>query len=179
MAEMVSTPTVPYSTDNVVNSPPFTGHFGHLSPQQEAALEQLKSELIAENQFLEKRHNVFLLLKFLRARKFDVLKAKKMLLDCEQWRKEFKVDELVASFTFPENDLVWEFYPRYYHKTDKEGRPIYCEHLGKTGSFCSFRKTKLEGTYENYNDGTNHSKLRRRVRKGSQYTSSCMLKSRW
>ena len=33
--------------------------------------------------------------RFLRARKFDVVKAKEMLLSCEQWRKDFKVDEIV------------------------------------------------------------------------------------
>jgi len=33
--------------------------------------------------------------RFLRARKFDVQKAKEMLLAAEQWRKDMKVDELV------------------------------------------------------------------------------------
>ena len=33
--------------------------------------------------------------RFLRARKFDVPKAKAMLLSAEQWRKDEKVDELV------------------------------------------------------------------------------------
>jgi hypothetical protein len=33
--------------------------------------------------------------RFLRARKFDVAKAKAMLLAAEQWRKDDKIDELV------------------------------------------------------------------------------------
>jgi len=33
--------------------------------------------------------------RFLRARKFDVQKAKEMLLAAEQWKKDMKVDELV------------------------------------------------------------------------------------
>ena len=33
---------------------------------------------------------------FLRARRFDVEKAKQMLLDCEQWRVEFGVDDIMA-----------------------------------------------------------------------------------
>jgi hypothetical protein len=33
--------------------------------------------------------------RFLRARKFDVALTKKMLLDAEQWRKDFGVDDLV------------------------------------------------------------------------------------
>ena len=39
--------------------------------------------------------------RFLRARKFDVVKAKEMLLACEQWRIDFKVDELMKCVFFP------------------------------------------------------------------------------
>lgn len=33
--------------------------------------------------------------RFLRARKFDLAKAKEMLLAMEQWRKDFGVDDIV------------------------------------------------------------------------------------
>ena len=33
--------------------------------------------------------------RFLRARKFDLTKAKEMLISAEKWRKDFKVDEIV------------------------------------------------------------------------------------
>lgn len=33
--------------------------------------------------------------RFLRARKFDIVKAKEMLLNAEKWRKEFGVDDIV------------------------------------------------------------------------------------
>jgi hypothetical protein len=55
----------------------------------------------------------------LRARKFDVEKAYIMFTDCEKWREEFGVDEIVKTFKFDENPLVTGYYPRYYHKTDK------------------------------------------------------------
>jgi hypothetical protein len=51
--------------------------------------------------------------------------------DCETWRKEFKVDDLVKDFTFVEKPQVFEYYPQYYHKIDKDGRPVYIEKLGK------------------------------------------------
>ncbi|KAJ7075160.1 CRAL-TRIO domain-containing protein [Mycena belliarum] len=67
---------------------------------------------------------------FLRARKFDVPKTKDMLLASEKWRKEFGVDELVRTFDFSELEEVDKYYPQYYHKMDKSGRPVYIERIG-------------------------------------------------
>lgn len=83
--------------------------------------------------------------RFLRARKFDVEKAKQMIAACEQWRKDFGVDELwkcvliltreswaVANctrlrrnFDFKEKEAVDKYYPQYYHKTDKVRAAIH------------------------------------------------------
>lgn len=38
---------------------------------------------------------VLFLHRFLRARQFDLIKTKEMLLDAEKWRNDFGVDELV------------------------------------------------------------------------------------
>lgn len=42
-------------------------------------------------------------------------------LDCEKWRQEFNggVDNLVRNFDYTERPKVFEYYPQYYHKTDK------------------------------------------------------------
>jgi hypothetical protein len=45
-------------------------------------------------------------------------------LDCEKWRKEFNLDDLVRNFDYPEKQQVFEYYPQYYHKTDKVGSLI-------------------------------------------------------
>jgi hypothetical protein len=42
-------------------------------------------------------------------------------VECEKWRKEFGTDDLVRHFEFPEKSQVFEYYPQYYHKTDKVG----------------------------------------------------------
>lgn len=38
---------------------------------------------------------------------------------------------MVQHFEYTEKPQVFEFYPQYYHKTDKDGRPVYIEQLGK------------------------------------------------
>lgn len=53
--------------------------------------------------------------------------------DCEKWRSEFGggLDKLVPNFEYTEKPQVMAYYPQYYHKTDKDGRPVYIEQLGK------------------------------------------------
>ena len=52
-------------------------------------------------------------------------------IDCEKWRRDFGTDELVHTFNYTEKAQVFEYYPQYYHKIHKEGRPVYIEQLGK------------------------------------------------
>jgi len=110
---------------------PLPGRVGNLTPQQEAALEQFKTELTNEGIFVPERHDDHCLLRFLRARKFNIVAAKTMIVNQEKWRKDFKVDEISQSFSFPERAEVDKFYPQFYHKVDKDGRPVYIEILGK------------------------------------------------
>ena len=91
---------------------PLPGRLGNLSVPQQHALDTLKKHLNDEGHFVEKRMGDAALLKlagsrfslfstltppgrFLRARKFDVAKAKEMVLSVEQWRKDFGVDDLM------------------------------------------------------------------------------------
>lgn len=40
-------------------------------------------------------------------------------MDCEKWRKETDLDNLTRNFDYHEKPQVFEYYPQYYHKTDK------------------------------------------------------------
>ena len=40
-------------------------------------------------------------------------------IDSEKWRKDFNLDYLVRNFDYPERAQIFEYYPQYYHKTDK------------------------------------------------------------
>ena len=44
---------------------------------------------------------------------------RRRFIDCEKWRKDFGVDELLQTFDYKERSQVFEYYPQYYHKTDR------------------------------------------------------------
>ncbi|KAL2854346.1 CRAL-TRIO domain-containing protein [Aspergillus pseudoustus] len=105
------------------------GHPGHTTPEQDAKVDQLRSEL--EQEGYVERLDTLTLLRFLRARKFDVAATKAMFIASEKWRKEFGTDDLAATFEYPEKPAIFNYYPQYYHKTDKDGRPVYIEKYGR------------------------------------------------
>lgn len=106
-----------------------TGYTSNLTEEQEQIWQQFEHDL--KQMGYEKRLDKASLLRFLRARKFDLAKAKQMFVNCEKWRKEFGTDTILTDFHYDEKPLVAKMYPQYYHKTDKDGRPVYYEELGK------------------------------------------------
>ncbi|KAJ5235670.1 Cellular retinaldehyde binding/alpha-tocopherol transport [Penicillium citrinum] len=124
-----------------------SGHPGHTTPEQDAKVHQLRTML--EQEGYTERLDTLTLLRFLRARKFDVELAKQMFINTEKWRKEFGTDDLPATFEYPEKPEVFKFYPQYYHKTDKDGRPLYIEKLGKIDLNQMYKITTSERMLKN------------------------------
>ncbi|KAK0725415.1 CRAL-TRIO domain-containing protein [Lasiosphaeris hirsuta] len=118
------------------------GHAGYLTPLQQAQVHQLRLMLEAEG--FTKRLDTLTLLRFLRARKFDVNLSKQMFVECEKWRKETNLDETVPIWEYPEKEDVFKYYPQYYHKTDKDGRPVYIEQLGGIDLTAMYKITTAE-----------------------------------
>ncbi|WFD42864.1 hypothetical protein MPSI1_001514 [Malassezia psittaci] len=106
------------------------GRPGNLTPTQQHQLQKFRADLQQKGVYTPDRHDDACLCRFLRARKWDLAAAEEMLMEAEKWRKENKVDELYATFTFPEKKAVSELYPKFYHKTDIDGRPVYIEQMG-------------------------------------------------
>ncbi|CAI5956279.1 unnamed protein product, partial [Closterium sp. NIES-64] len=88
-------------------------------------------KILAEKNLLPPRFNEHhMLLRFLKARKFDMEKTTEMWAAMLKWRDEFGVDECLK-FEFPELAEVKRVYPHGHHGVDREGRPIYIELIGR------------------------------------------------
>ncbi|PRT54859.1 SEC14 cytosolic factor [Wickerhamiella sorbophila] len=124
-----------------------TGHPGHLTPEQEKALNHLRDLLTAHGH--TERMDDATLLRFLRARKFDVGKAMEMYQACEKWREEFGTNTILEDFTYPEKGEVMKYYPQFYHKTDKDGRPVYYELIGNVDIHAMYKITTQERMLRN------------------------------
>ncbi|KND89300.1 Sec14 cytosolic factor, partial [Tolypocladium ophioglossoides CBS 100239] len=118
------------------------GHAGNLTEEQIAQVHQLR--MMLESEGYTDRLDTLTMLRFLRARKFDVALSKKMFVECEKWRKDTKLDETVPIWNYEEKPKVARYYKQFYHKTDNDGRSIYIETLGGIDLDAIKRDTSME-----------------------------------
>jgi hypothetical protein len=106
-------------------------YFDTLTEKESKAVDALL--ILLKNKKIEYNHQKYTpsqLVKFLRARKLDVNKSFEMFTNYLKWHKENDIDN-ISSFPFPELDRVKVYYPHGFHKTDKQGRPIYIDIMGE------------------------------------------------
>jgi hypothetical protein len=110
----------------------YTGFMGDTSPEQDLVATQFKEWILATGLGdLEKLHfDDHDILRFCRARKFDLPKMQIMFQNFANWRIEQSVDEVIDTYKFTERAQVQEVYPHGYHGVDNQGRPVYIERFG-------------------------------------------------
>jgi len=123
------------SEDNTTRKHP------ELTEEQEVALRNFRSELLKEGIISEGGDSLgtqydHILLRYLRARKFSLKNSKIMIKNCIEWRRTVcgagieEVYRKIDPYDYPERREVFKYWPIWYHKTDKRGRPLNIQSLG-------------------------------------------------
>ncbi|XP_039889323.1 SEC14-like protein 1 isoform X1 [Simochromis diagramma] len=102
-------------------------YLGDLTPLQESCLIRLRKWLqeTHKGKIPKDEH----ILRFLRARDFNMDKAREILCQSLTWRKQHQVDYLLETWSSPQ--VLQDYYTGGWHHHDKDGRPLYILRLGQ------------------------------------------------
>ncbi|XP_077130375.1 SEC14-like protein 5 [Ranitomeya variabilis] len=117
----------PEQDDDKLESEYIERYLGYLTPLQESTLIHLR-------QWLQETHKGKIpkdehILRFLRARDFNMEKAREMLCQSLSWRKQYQVDYILQTWHPP--PILEGYYAGGWHYHDRDGRPLYILRLGQ------------------------------------------------
>ncbi|KAF7947987.1 hypothetical protein EAE96_009056 [Botrytis aclada] len=146
------------------------GHLGHLTTEEEAALNNFK--VVCAEKGLYKpgngsdepaSHEDATLLRFLRARRFIVVDALKQFSDTEEWRKENELDQLYETIDLEHYEETRRLYPQWTGRRDRRGIPVYVFEVSYlTGKRMSaYEKSAVDTHTKTKQDGKTSGKLLR------------------
>ncbi|WRT70596.1 uncharacterized protein IL334_007594 [Kwoniella shivajii] len=108
-----------------------SGQLGHLTSNQQATFEQFKKVVSDRGLYVAIKdggdrpsHDDATLLRFLRARKFQVEPAFQHFSSTEKWRKQNKLLELFDEIDIDEYEHARKLYPQWIGTRDKNGAPV-------------------------------------------------------
>ncbi|KAL1006034.1 hypothetical protein UPYG_G00067050 [Umbra pygmaea] len=115
------------ASDDKLDADYIKRYLGDLTPLQESCLIRLR-------QWLQESHKGKIpkdehILRFLRARDFNMDKARETMCQSLTWRKQHQVDYLLETWSTP--PVLTDYYTGGWHHHDKEGRPLYILRLGQ------------------------------------------------
>ncbi|XP_060903432.1 SEC14-like protein 1 isoform X3 [Labrus mixtus] len=129
-----SVPQTDSLTDNLAGTPEdkldadyIKRYLGDLTPLQESCLIRLRKWLqeTHKGKIPKDEH----ILRFLRARDFNMEKGREILCQSLTWRKQHQVDYLLETWSSPQ--VLQDFYTGGWHHHDRDGRPLYILRLGQ------------------------------------------------
>ncbi|XP_067860304.1 SEC14-like protein 1 [Heptranchias perlo] len=119
--------SLPGTPDDKLDADYIERYLGDLTPLQESCFIRLRTWLQeAHKGKIPKDEHI---LRFLRARDFNIDKARELLCQSLTWRKQHKVDYLLETWTSPQ--VLHDYYTGGWHHHDKDGRPLYILRLGQ------------------------------------------------
>ncbi|KAK3338041.1 CRAL-TRIO domain-containing protein [Neurospora tetraspora] len=104
------------------------GHLGHLKPEEQEALESFKTYLAEKGYYKPgppASHDEQTLLRYLRARRWNVVDAFKQFKETEDWRKANDLNVLYDTIDLEAYEASRRLYPQWTGRRDRRGIPLY------------------------------------------------------